>query len=180
MKTAARSEMDNFELLFKEHYPFLCLVSFSVLKDRDAAKDVVQDFFISYWQKRSSITIKSSFQAYAGKAVKNLSLQALKHTIKERTFLDGLNLPTSETQKSTDKEKGHGNIYEALNKLPAKRREIFISSVMQGHSYSEIAEANGISINTVKTQIKRSYSFLRSHIKEDILYLSAFISQYFV
>ena len=58
------------EELFKDNYPLLCLVSFSIVKDKDIAKDIVQDFFVSFWNKRESITINISFEAYAKKSVK--------------------------------------------------------------------------------------------------------------
>jgi len=38
---------------------------FSIVKDKDGAKDNVQDFFYSYWQRRASISITLPFKAYA-------------------------------------------------------------------------------------------------------------------
>lgn len=156
------------EYLFKEHYTLLCLVSFTILKDKDAARDVVQDFFISYWQKRETIFLKVSFQAYAVRAVKNLSLIAVKKASKEQSLDDHLVLykQEDEVQDSLDKSKRHEIIWELLNQLPHSRKEIFISSVVHGQTYAEIAELNGISINTVKTQMKRAYAFLRSKTKK--------------
>jgi RNA polymerase sigma-70 factor (ECF subfamily) len=52
-----------------------------------------------------------------------------------------------------------------MESLPPKRKKIFEASVINGHSYAEIAEANGISVNTVKTQIKRAYAFMRATVK---------------
>ncbi len=166
MKKVSPTRTENFELLFKEHYELLCLVSFAIVKDKDAAKDIVQDFFISYWQKRNTVSFRVSFRAYAVKAVKNLSLLAVKKAIKERSMINDLNIPEYEVQNLLSKEKERKEIFEILDKLPEKRRKIFISSVLEGHSYGEVALASGVSINTVKTQIKRSYAFLRMHLKE--------------
>lgn len=46
MKNQLNFEAENFEFLFKKNYQFLCLVSLAIVKDKDASKDIVQDFFI--------------------------------------------------------------------------------------------------------------------------------------
>lgn len=163
------------EVLFKEHYSFLCLIAFGIVKDRHASKDITQEFFLSYWQKRDSITITTSFNAYASKAVKNLSLGFLKKVEKEKMLIQHLNVQKYTEQKVFDKTQHTGKIQELLNQLPEARRRIFISSVLHGQSYAEIAEMNGVSINTVKTQLKRAYSFLRANASEELLYLLLFV-----
>jgi RNA polymerase sigma-70 factor (ECF subfamily) len=166
MKNKLNIEADNFELLFKNNYQFLCLISLAIIKDKDAAKDIVQDFFVSYWQKRNSISIKISFRAYAVKAVKNLSLLAIKKVEKENSLFKNISIQKYDVQEFIEKPNSRSIVLEALNKLPLKRREIFVSAIVNGHSYDEIAESKDISINTVKTQIKRSYTFLRSHLEK--------------
>jgi RNA polymerase sigma-70 factor (family 1) len=165
----------SFEYLFKQHYPFLCIVSNNLVKDRDASKDIVQDFFVSYWQKRNSVSIETSFQAYAVKSVKNLSLQFIKKSEKEKLTVNNLAKQDYDFQISTDKPSESSKIMEILNKLPLKRREIFIAAILNGHTYTEIADYRNISVNTVKTQIKRSYLFLRSFPKEDLVITVVFI-----
>ena len=63
----------------------------------------------------------------------------------------------------------NGKIQALLNELPESRKQIFISAIINGQSYAEIAETKGISINTVKTQMKRAYAFLRSEATENLL-----------
>ncbi|AEM71755.1 RNA polymerase, sigma-24 subunit, ECF subfamily [Allomuricauda ruestringensis DSM 13258] len=155
------------EELFKNNYPLLCLVSFSIVKDKDIAKDIVQDFFVSFWNKRESIIIQISFEAYAKKSVKNLSLQYLEKKKREQKLLDTFETDTGVPETKSDKQ--NNKLNELINKLPKKRKEIFVSVVVDGKSYTEIAEANGISVNTVKTQMKRAYAFLRSYKKEDYI-----------
>lgn len=171
MKTKLAVTITETEKLFKEHYTLLCLVSFSILKDKDASKDVVHDFFISYLQKKNTITVKV-FQAYATRAVKNLSLAAINKMNKNQS-LDTiiLNQPDNDVQHPMEKPRNYEKLWELLNQLPHSRKEIFISSVIHGQTYAEIAESNGISINTVKTQMKRAYAFLRSKANKNDLVL---------
>lgn len=159
---------NEMERLFKEHYALLCLVAYGILKDRDTAKDVVQDFFISYWERRKKTRITVSFKSYAIGAVKNLSLISLKKASKEKVLIQ--NMPIENyNEPHIDLETNTSKIHDLLNQLPESRRKIFVSAILNGQSYSEIAETQGISINTVKTQMKRAYAFLRSEATESIL-----------
>ncbi|MEO1013157.1 MAG: sigma-70 family RNA polymerase sigma factor [Bacteroidota bacterium] len=158
------------ERLYKAHYGLLCLVAFGILKDRDTAKDVVQDFFISCWQRKESLADTISFKAYAIKAVKNLSLLSLKKIKREKSLLQNLAVSQYEELRVSPGSETSRKLQELLNQLPESRRNIFMSFVLNGQSYSEIAEANGISVNTVKTQMKRAYAFLREEAPKDLLY----------
>ncbi|MBJ7883014.1 RNA polymerase sigma factor [Gelidibacter salicanalis] len=168
-------DTDEIERLFKEHYKLLCLVSFAILKDKDSSKDVVQDFFISFWQKRKDISVKISFQAYAIRAVKNLSLKTLQKANNEQSLDKILYKQEDKTPSFIENANKYEKIWELLNQLPQSRKDIFISYVVYSQSYAEIAKLNGISVNTVKTQMKRSYAFLRSKAKEsDLIFLYLF------
>ena len=54
---------------------------------------------------------------------------------------------------------------KTIAKLPQKCREIFLMARFDDLSYSEIAEIQNISINTVKTQLKRAMKFLSENLK---------------
>ncbi|PKA97636.1 RNA polymerase sigma-70 factor (ECF subfamily) [Flavobacteriaceae bacterium MAR_2009_75] len=163
-------DVDELELFFKDNHTYLCLVSLTIVKDHEVAKDVVQDFFISFWERRNSIRISTSFKAYAVKAIKNLSIQYLRENKKEESLIKELGYKDSYELKPFEKTGNRKKLQELLTKLPENRRNIFISYVIYGQSYAEIAENNGISVNTVKTQMKRAYRFLRSEAKPDMLY----------
>ncbi|HEA28826.1 MAG TPA: sigma-70 family RNA polymerase sigma factor [Leeuwenhoekiella sp.] len=173
-------DAQKMELLFKEHYTLLCLVSFGIVKDRDAAKDIAQDFFIYYWQRRGLINLTVSFKAYAVRAVKNLSLLSLEKTKKENLQLQDLNVRNHQEQKDLDEPGKYQKLNELLNKLPKSRKDIFISFVVHGQSYSEIAQDREISVNTVKTQMKRAYAFLRAQATQDMLPLFALMFSAFL
>lgn len=161
---------DKVERLFKDNYALLCLVAFSIVKDHDVAKDVVQDFFVSFWNRRGQLKISTSFEAYARKSVKNLSLLHLEREKRSRNLQSELELIREDQQPQPMERLPRNNkLNELLGQMPDKRREIFIAFVVHGKSYSEIAESNAVSINTVKTQMKRAYAFLRTHRKQDFI-----------
>jgi len=153
-----------FEKLYKEQFNFLCLVAFQITRDKEAAKDIVQDFFIYLWKRDENIEINNSFSTYATRAIKNISIQHIEKLKKRdannnaldiQHYVEPVSLENLEENKTT-------LIRELVNQIPESRRNIFISHVVDGLSYAQIAEMYGISINTVKTQMKRSYAFLRS------------------
>lgn len=170
---AEYSDIASFENLFKKHYKFLVLVAYQMIKDEAAAEDVVQDFFINFWNRRKEVTIETSFQSYATRAVKNLSLTFLKQPLSvELTEQTPLAIQTDyleEEEALQLKETTDEKVLGLVNLLPDERKKVFLQYVVEGLSYADIAKANQISVNTVKTQMKRAYAFLKAKAAEDPL-----------
>lgn len=163
----------EFEIMFRQHYRFLCLVAFRIVRDQDAAEDIVQDFFLNLWQRRTEISTINSFQGYATRAVKNGSISFLR---KQQTLSDEqLSAIPDDANPLEDKEifvSGESitsKVMEVIELLPAERKKIFLSHVIDRLSYAQIAEKNNISLNTVKTQMKRAYAFVRERVADDAL-----------
>ena len=159
--------------MFRQHYKFLCLVAFRIVRDQDTAEDIVQDFFLNLWQRRTEITSINSFQAYATRAVKNGSISFLR---KQQTVSDEqLNAipdeanPLEEKEIFISREFVTARVMEVVELLPTERKKIFLSHVIDRLSYAQIAEKNNISLNTVKTQMKRAYAFVREQVSGDTL-----------
>ena len=159
--------------MFRQQYRFLCLVAFRIVRDQAAAEDIVQDFFLDLWQRRNAITAVNSFQAYATRAVKNLSISFLRK--QQVASDDQLNALPDESNPLEEKEifiAGEAvtsRVMAVVELLPAERKKIFLLHVIDRLSYAQIAEKNNISLNTVKTQMKRAYAFVRERISDDAL-----------
>lgn len=170
---ASAFTITEYELMFRQHYRFLCLVAFRIIRDQDAAEDVVQDFFLNLWQRRTTINGIDSFQAYATRAVKNGSINFLRkqQTLSDEqlgTLPDPSN-PLEEKELFVSKESMTAKVMEVVELLPTERKKIFLLHVMDKLSYAQIAEQNNISVNTVKTQMKRAYAFIRERVADDAL-----------
>lgn len=157
-------EIVSFEEHFRRHYILLCTVAHFIVEDNDAARDIVQDFFLYCWNKRNDISISYNFKSYAVRAVKNASISYLQKSgkvkLKEMNVIEALcdYFPEDETG---DEDTRHDALWAAVSQLPEQRRRIFLMSSQDGLRYKDIADQLGISINTVKTQIKLALQFLR-------------------
>jgi RNA polymerase sigma-70 factor (ECF subfamily) len=169
-----------FEYVFKSYYALLCTYAFDLVKDDEVAEDVVQEILIKVWENRYKIDIRTSLKAYLYRSVYNHCINLLKHlrvvkNLEDRYTEEVLSnveftLLTEEEYTLDDYfyEGLESDIEEAIQSLPEQCRIIFQMSRFEELSYEEIARKLDISVNTVKTQIKRALEKLRTNIKKKI------------
>ncbi|PSL46547.1 RNA polymerase sigma-70 factor (family 1) [Chitinophaga niastensis] len=169
------SEPSSFEELFRLHYTFLCATAYYVVEDEDTAEDIVQDFFLYCWNKRSTIQITQNFKSYATRAIRNASLSYLKISNKiifeEPSLIESTaaQLPNEDYEQE---ETRNAALWAAIGRLPIQRQRIFLLSNRDGLKYKDIATQLNISVNTVKTQIKLAYQYLRKECEWMIKFIS--------
>lgn len=155
------------EYLFNKYYEVLCQFSYSIVKNNDAAKDIVQDFFVKYWEKYILQEQPDNFESYAYTSVKNRSLNYLESEqvkLRHQQGIERLLYSEDDLQPGNKENENYSiRLLKAINQLPEQRRKIFTMSAMEGLKYLEIAAQMNISINTVKTQIRKAYLFLRQN-----------------
>jgi RNA polymerase sigma-70 factor (ECF subfamily) len=159
-----------FELLFHFYYPGLVIYSTQFTTDRAEAEEIVQDFFVRFWQKHQNILPADSLKNYFFSSVKNSSLNLLKHRKIEEKYLKQLNdLSNSHLVYNEDlylETELQEKIKKAIDLLPEKCREIFIMSRINGLKNEEIATELNLSKRTVETQISKALKVLRVELKD--------------
>ncbi|MFA5818438.1 MAG: RNA polymerase sigma-70 factor [Bacteroidales bacterium] len=161
------------ELLFKLYYSKLCVYATTFIKIPDLAEEIVQETFIKFWENRASIKIDISFKAYIFKSVHNNCINYLKKSdlirrqskqmFDEIMYHNELALQnfSSEIIESLVSDELESRLNNALDDLPPQSRKIFIMNRFDQLTYNEIAKELKISVNTVKTQMKRALKKLR-------------------
>ncbi len=153
------------EVLFKQHYGELCNYAYAIVKDDSEAEDIVQQFFVDFIVYKRYKKVESSMEAYLFCSVKFAALKFLKQKIrKQHVLIDDYtnSLPADENKPGTINYKKALN--QALNNLPPRCKEVFVMVHLQHLSYSEASDVLGVSINTVKTQLKRAISIIRGQV----------------
>ena len=80
---------DIFKSRFQEHYSRLCHIAYGYVSDQDDAEDIVQELFISVWNKRLDDMPEKEFAAYMTTSVRNSCVSFLRKrkedTVSEKT-----------------------------------------------------------------------------------------------
>lgn len=146
--------------LMQEHTPALVGIARLIVLDSDLAQDVVQDVFVTLWTRRSELLVSGTLGGYLARAVRNRAISVQRHERAEHRAGEviALQLPELPNDRSTDIEVRELSIAvrRALDALPARCREIFLMNRSAGLPYAAIAEALGITVETVHTQMYRA------------------------
>ena len=68
-----------FDTVFRAHYPALVILAQSLLHDRSASEDVVQEVMLELWRRRTTVTIQESLRAYLVRSTRNRALNQIRH-----------------------------------------------------------------------------------------------------
>ena len=156
--------------LFDKYYMPLCVYSLKYCDSFELAEDIVQDLFIKLWDEKLYMKFDNPMSPYLFKAVKNNTLQGIKKQAKYQFDAienmvnklmedEPLDFATLEAEKK--------KLYEQIEALPEKSKEVFKAIVLENMKYKEVAEHFDISVNTVKTHYARALKQLR--LKLDII-----------
>lgn len=170
-----KSDLKSFESLFCRYHDQLCLYSYGLVVNEDAAEEIVNDVFLKIWTKREQIHINIGIKPYLFRCVFNACADYLNHNndIKQSNNTD--------IDQQINKLIGSGEEYifsllqskevekdvlHAIEQLPKQCRIIFCLSRFEILTYAEISERLNISINTVKTQMSRALESLRKQLRK--------------
>ena len=168
-----QSDKKTFEFLFYAYYPLLCSYAFGIIKNREDAKDIVNDCFLEFWNKREILEVNTSIKSYLFVSVRNLSINYLKKNKLSRKYLSGQSYPfylqeevSSQIEKLQQIEDLEIRLKKTIDNLPQQCRNIFYLNRYEQKSYKEIAGKMNLSVGTVKTQIARALKKIRTEFED--------------
>ncbi|WP_256009387.1 RNA polymerase sigma-70 factor [Desertivirga xinjiangensis] len=164
-----------FEQLFLSYYDRLVYFAWQFIHDKETARDIVQEAFVNYW-KSFEFDAPPEVQGrnFLYLTVKNACLKIIRHdkvVDKHRQILDPDPTEESCTINKIIRAEVSGEIYRAIETLPASCRRISRMCYLEGMKNQEIADELGISVNTVKTQKQRALQLLRLRLNPEIFIL---------
>jgi len=159
-----------FEALYQRYsgklYNFVMKVSKG---DTYIAEELVQRTFIKVWETREYINPDKSFISYLCTIAKNMLLNEYEHQTVQFIYHEYVKVNIAEVDNSTEKDVDRNLLEEYIDrlaeKLPPKRKEIFILSRKEGLTNKLIAKQLNISESTIETQLSKALSFMKSQLK---------------
>src|SRR5690606_27503828 len=162
MKRVKKDDSQAFRELFDRLWEVLFSYAKSILMDEDLAKDVVQEVWVDFWQRRNQID-NVNIEGYLRQSTKFSVYKELQRNPLKAEHLQYLE--TVPSTIATDDEliysQTKGLITSSVEELPSRCKEIFKMSREQQLSNAEIAIQLNISKRTVETQISNALKSLK-------------------
>lgn len=167
-------DLEAFRQFFEEHKAILA----GFLRKRrvpdDVAGDIIQNAFITIWERRAEIDENKSLRAYLFRISYTRALNHFRDTAKftGSHVHDESPFPVApgSDQAGPDQQTDHAIIRDALDRIisgmPEKRRAVFELCFLQELTYREAAEVLDVSIKTVENHMALALKTVREGMEK--------------
>jgi RNA polymerase sigma-70 factor (family 1) len=167
-----------FTEIYSRYSALLYVYAFKLTADADATKDITQELFISLWDNKETLELKSSLSAYLYTAVRYKFLKQVAHQkIKAgyaENFLHTFENGISSTEDYMEEKDLIKTVERLVSALPPKMAKAFILSKLEFKTHEEVARELNISEKTVKNLISQATIQLKPKIGLSVLSLILF------
>ena len=164
-----------FEELFKQTFPRMLSYCRLFIHDRDQANDLAQDCFVKLWEKRSTIKASQSVESLVFVMLRNRCLNYLRdqklhwaeeklYTLQENDLQHLYQLDFIGKEDASLEEQLLVSIQQSVDKLPEKRKEVFMRAKMEGKKNKEVAQELGISLKAVEKHLHQAKEQIRQEM----------------
>jgi RNA polymerase sigma-70 factor (ECF subfamily) len=174
-----------FNLVFDAYWAALYKQAYKKVRCHDLAKDLVQDVFVSLWDKIELLDAEGSVLAYLFAILRNKILKLYeKDEVRLRYAVNmaiNANLSDIHSQNNLLEKELKAIIDAEVQRMPLRMREIYLLKKDDDLSIREIAEDLSLSEQTVKNQLQMAYQRLRTKIKNydsSLALLALFIAKH--
>jgi RNA polymerase sigma-70 factor (family 1) len=159
------NDAEAFEKIYKKYWQNLYQTAFSILKDKQASEDIIQDLFIQLWNKRATISVTVSLNAYLTASIKHEVFRVIRKRIAEMDSNEVIQADKNyNAQELIEYKEFLAHTQQLISKLSMKCQEVFVLSREDQFSHKEIAEQLKISSKTVENHIGKALGILKSGI----------------
>ena len=166
-------DIDAFKKLYVERFEAIAGFCRQYVKDKETASDLAQETFFKLYERFDASYSRENMLAFLYITAKDLCLDCLARERFKREDIDELKddlLSEDFFLDEITREEMIATVRETVGKLSGRSREIAELS-LQNKTNPEIAEALGISVNSVKSLKKEMYSKLRDMLEDEYLVL---------
>ena len=165
VKKVCDGEMDAFAILTSRYSNAVYATAYSTVGDFHLAQDIAQESFVRAWYKIHTLESKESFGSWLYAITKRISIDWLrkKGLPLEHYQLEQIVDPISVDEKVETRERKR-QVWNALNSLDEKYREVAVLYFISGFNLSEISKFLSISVSAAESRLRRSKDKLKKEL----------------
>lgn len=161
----SKGDATALNLLYETYWEQLFISAYNLLKNKEACEDILQELFISLWNKRERLQINISIKSYLYASVTYKVYDYLRKNSKviQLELLEDFDnrIHFSDPESKMIHKELVNHINEVIQTLPEKCRKVFIMSREEQLSHKEIAEKLKISSKTVEAHITKALKAIK-------------------
>jgi len=168
---AATRDRDAFAALFDHFAPRINAFLLRLGTDNGNAEELTQEVMVTLWRKAQLFDrSKSSVATWLFRIARNRRIDLSRRDRSSRLDPEEPTLQPASAAKpdeELDARDREGRVRRALGELPDEQVELVRLAFFSGLSHSEIADATGLPLGTVKSRIRLAFGRLRRELGTD-------------
>lgn len=167
-----KEENLSFDNIFELYGDFVYNISLKIIGNSHDAEEIVQDVFVSIYNKLKDFKFKSSLKTWIYRITVNHALNYAKKIAAGKNKKHNYRKDTETNQTKSnfcndmEKKETKEHILQLFELLTPEQKTCLILRTQEDLSYKEIAKTVGISVNSVKSRIKRAREKLLAKRKD--------------
>jgi RNA polymerase sigma-70 factor (ECF subfamily) len=154
IKRAISGDSEALRILVDRYKDIAYNLAFSIVKNREDAKDITQDSFLKVLENINRFRSDSKFSTWLFRIVYNQSIGFIKR--ENRTNLVDYSLIVETPERNDNQEDAIQDLYKAINKLEDIDRNIIMLFYLAEKPIKEITQITGLSISNIKVILHRA------------------------
>lgn len=171
-KILKNGSINSFELLVSEHTEHMYRIAYRVFGNPHDASDMTQEALLKAYKSLENFKFDSKFSTWLYRITMNTCIDEYRKRSKRNGDVSMDNVLESDLGASNspqdilERNETAIMVREAINMLSEEHKRVVILRDIEGMSYSQIAEIEGISEGTVKSRINRARGELRKILEK--------------
>ena len=165
IRQAQRADQKAFEALYRLHIDKVYGLCLRMTGNVSEAEDCTQEAFVQAWKKMGKFRGDSAFATWLHRIAVNTVLGRMRKSKREQDRIQAV-ADTSPSPLSTTDTGELRDLSEAIDKLPAGARHVFVLHAVYGYSHNEAGDMLGIAPGTSKAQLHRARRLLTQQLKQ--------------
>ncbi len=164
LKQLQQDDLQSFDELYWKYQKAVFQNVYKLTHDTEIAEDIVQEVFISLWEKRQSIDTERSVGGWLFVSSYNRTINVLKKQHRDMLLIKELENQNSPNEPVHDVYDIQVDILEkAMAELSPQKRRVFELCKIQGKTYEETAAIMEISKHTVKEYLSDAVKLIKEY-----------------
>ncbi len=178
IKKILKGKKSSFEELMRKYNKKIFNFVIRMVRNEDVASELTQDFFIKIYTVLDKYNFEYKFSTWAYRICYNLVIDHIRKNPVQPDSLDSLTNAPHDLLLSDNvvKDSGFKNladeelknyIWNAVERIPLKFKEVILLRYIKDLKYEEIAEVTGLPVGTVKNRIFKAKEILKQELHND-------------